>query len=77
MKKLMKANILMDQMFDIQSNKICNDVIDLMDMSDIPLESIGDLILQFCTYKFSRFIRSVVTWLKPGHVPLIASQDFC
>ena len=41
MKKLMKANILMDQMFDIQSNEICDDVIDLMDMSDIPVESIS------------------------------------
>ena len=77
MKKLMKANILMDQMFDIQSNEICNDVIDLIDMSDIPVESIRDLILQFCTNKFSWFIRSVVTWLKLGHVPLIAGQDFC
>ena len=46
-KKLMKANILMDQMFDIQSNEICDDVADIIDMSDKPEESIKDLILQF------------------------------
>ena len=46
-KKLIKANILMDQIFDIQSNEICDDIIDLMDMLDKPVESIRDLILQF------------------------------
>ena len=46
-KQLMKANILMDQLFDIHSNEICDDIIDIIDMSDMPVESIRDLILQF------------------------------
>ena len=44
-KQLMKANILMDQMFDIQSNEICDDIVDIIDMSDKPVESIKDLVL--------------------------------
>ena len=46
-KQLMKANILMDQMFDIQTNAVCGDIVDIIDLSDKPAESIKDLILQF------------------------------
>ena len=46
-KQLMKANILMDQIFDIQSNEVCYDAVDIIDLSDKPVESIKDLILQF------------------------------
>ena len=46
-KQLMKANILMDQMFAIQSNEICDNVVVIVDMSHRPVESIKDLILQF------------------------------
>ena len=37
----------MDQMFDIQTNAVCGDVVDIIDLSDKPAESIKDLILQF------------------------------
>ena len=73
----MKANTLMDQMFDIQNNEVCKDVVDIIDISNKPVESIRDLILQFGTNKYSQFTWSVVTWLKLGHIPIIASQDFC
>ena len=46
-KKLMKANILMDQMFDIHSGEIYDDIVDIIEMPDKPAESIKDLILQF------------------------------
>ena len=71
----MKANILMDQMFDVNYVHLCeaDNVVD----SIVPTESLRDLILQFYTNKYSQSIWSVVTWLKPGHVPLIVSQDFC
>ena len=46
-KKLMKANILMDQMFDIHSGKIYDDIVDVVETSEEPVESIRDLILQF------------------------------
>ena len=46
-KQLMKANVLMDQMFDINSGMICDDIVDVVEMSEEPVESIKDLILQF------------------------------
>ena len=46
-KQLMKANILMDRMFDIQSTEVCEEAVDIMDLSDKPAEPIKDLILQF------------------------------
>ena len=46
-RQLMKANTLMDQMFDIQNSEICDDITDIMDASNEPVESIKDLILEF------------------------------
>ena len=50
-KKLMKANILIDQLFDITPGETCDsddDVVDLVDEQlDCISESIRDLILQF------------------------------
>ena len=43
----MKANVLMDQMFDISSGDICGDIDDFIELSDEPVEPIKDLILQF------------------------------
>ena len=43
----MKANGLMDQMFDIHYGKICDDIVDVVEMPKEPEESIRDLILQF------------------------------
>ena len=37
----------MYQMFDIHSGEICDDIDDVFDMSEEPVESIRDLILQF------------------------------
>ena len=45
-KQLMKANVLMDQMFDIHSGEICYDNVDVVEMPKEPVESIN-LILQF------------------------------
>ena len=46
-KQIMKANVLMDQIFDIHSGEICDDIDNVFDMSEEPVESIRDLILQF------------------------------
>ena len=46
-KQLMKANVLMDQMFDIHSGEICDDIGNVFKMSEELVESIRDLILQF------------------------------
>ena len=43
----MKANTLMDQMFDIQTGEIHDDFVDIRDASNEPVESIRDLILEF------------------------------
>ena len=43
----MKANVLMDQMFDIHSGEICDDIGNVFKMSEELVESIRDLILQF------------------------------
>ena len=46
-KQLMKANVLMDQMFDINPGVICDCIADIIEIPDEPVESIRDLILQF------------------------------
>ena len=46
-RQLMRSNTLMDQMFDIQTGEVCDDVVDTIDMSEKSAESIRDLILQF------------------------------
>ena len=40
----MKANGLMGQMFDIHSSEICDDIVE---MSEVSIESTRNLILQF------------------------------
>ena len=37
----------MDEMFEIHSGEICDDIEDVFEMSIKPVESIRDLILQF------------------------------
>ena len=69
----MKANLLMGNLFDLESNEICDDISDIINSDDEPRESIKDLILQFWYQQlFTEYIWSVVTWLKPGHIPLIS-----
>ena len=46
-KELMKANVLMDQLFNISSGEICDNVDEVIELSDELVESIKDLILQF------------------------------
>ena len=46
-KQLMKAIVLMDQMFDIHSSEICDNIFYVIKIPDDPVESIRDLILQF------------------------------
>ena len=43
----MKANVLMDQLFDIDSGEICGVVDDVIELSEKSAESIKDLTLQF------------------------------
>ena len=46
-KQPMKANVLIDQLFDINSGEFCGVIDDVIKLSDEPVESIKDLILQF------------------------------
>ena len=46
-RKLMKANLLMDKLFDLESGEICDDVSDVINFDEKSSESIRDLILQF------------------------------
>ena len=43
----MKANVLMDQMFDIHSGELCDDTVNVVEMPEESVEFIRDLILQF------------------------------
>ena len=43
----MKANLLMGNLFDLESNEIYDDISDVINSDDEPRESIRDLILQF------------------------------
>ena len=46
-RKLLKANLLIDQLFDLEDSKICDDVEDIVNWDKKSTESIKDLILQF------------------------------
>ena len=76
-KQLMKANVLTDQMFDINSSEIYAGIADSIDMPDKPVESIRDLILQFWYQQVFTVYMVCCDLPKLRHVPLIASQDFC
>ena len=45
--KLMKANLLMNNLFDVHSGEICDEILDVFIMDDKPRESLKDLILEF------------------------------
>ena len=45
--KLMKANTLMANLFDIQSNEVCNEISEVLIVDEEPTESLKDLILEF------------------------------
>ena len=45
--KLMKANLLMSDLFDVQSGEICDEILDVFIVDDKPGESLKDLILEF------------------------------
>ena len=73
-KQLMKANVLMDKLFDISSGEICYDIDDTIELSVEPVESIRGLILQFWyQHVFTVYMVCCVTWLKLQHIPLITS----
>ena len=55
-KKLMKANLLTDNLFDLESGEICDDVSDVIDFGEEPSESIRDLILQFWSQLFTVYM---------------------
>ena len=46
-RKLMKANILMANLFDIQSNEVCDEISEVLIVDEEPTESLKDLILEF------------------------------
>ena len=46
-RQLLKANLLMDRLFDLEDNEICDDVEDIINQDKKSTESIKDLILQF------------------------------
>ena len=43
----MKANLLMDNLFDLESREICDNTVVVMEFNEEPVESMRDLILQF------------------------------
>ena len=45
-KNLMKANVLMNNLFDVQSGEICDEIPEVLIIDDKP-ESLKDLILEF------------------------------
>ena len=45
--KLMKANLLINNLFDVQSGEICDEISDVFIVDDKPGESLKDLILEF------------------------------
>ena len=45
--KLMKANLLMNNLFDVHSGEICDEISDVFIMDDKSRESLKDLILEF------------------------------
>ena len=75
-RKLMKANCLMANLFDIETGEICDDVSDvIVVVPEVNDKSIRDLVWNSGTNRSSCFTVSVVTWLKPGRIPFIARQD--
>ena len=53
-RKLAKANLLLDDLFDISTGEVCDDITDITDLGDehpICNESIKELILQFWFYQ--------------------------
>ena len=42
----MKANLLMNNLFDVHSGEICDEILDIFIMDDKPRESLKDLILE-------------------------------
>ena len=46
-RKLMKANTLMANLFDIQSNEVCDEISEVLIVDEEPTESLKDLILEF------------------------------
>ena len=43
----MKANTIMANLFDIQSNKVCDEISEVLIVEEEPTESLKDLILEF------------------------------
>ena len=46
-RKLMKANTLMANLFDIQSNEVCDEISEVLIVDEEPTEPLKDLILVF------------------------------
>ena len=46
-RKLMKANAIMANLFDIQSNEVCDEISEVLILEEEPMESLRDLILEF------------------------------
>ena len=46
-RKLMKANTIMANLFDIQSNEVCDEISEVLIVEEEPTESLKDLILEF------------------------------
>ena len=74
-KKLMKANILMDLMFDVDYVHIseADNVVDLVQLT----KSLRDLILQFWYQQVFTVYMVCCDLAEAGTCSIIASQDFC
>ena len=56
-RKLMKANTLMANLFDIQSNEVCDEILEVLIVEEEPTESLKDLILEFWYEQVFMFYR--------------------
>ena len=56
-RKLMKANTVMANLFDIQSKEVCGEILEVLIVEEEPTESLKDLILEFWYEQVFMFYR--------------------
>ena len=76
-RKLMKANCLMADLFDVETGEICDDVLDvIVVISEVNDKSIRDLVLEFWYKQIFTFYCVCCDLAKAGAHSFVANQDF-